>query len=68
MAPIYPEVQVSLRSRNPFAVASAVRQALRRAGKEPSDIERFSHEALDASDAQRCEEVCRRWVELSATG
>lgn len=64
-APLYPEVHVSLRSRNRFAVASAVRQALRRAGKERSDIERFTREALAAPDAQLCFEICRRWVALS---
>ena len=44
--PRYPDVQVTLRSRNRWAVAAAIRIALRRAGKERREIDRFLAEAL----------------------
>ncbi len=62
MTPIYPKVRVTLRSRNRFALVSAIRQALRRAGTSPGDIETFSREALTTQDPGRFEELCRRWV------
>ena len=68
MGPRFPEVHVTLRSDNRWAVASAVRQALRRAGKDRAEIDRFESEAmaaLGASDPELIRQVCRRWVELS---
>ena len=62
MGPLYPEVRVALRSRNPYALVSAIRQALRRAGTAPQDIAAFSHEALTTQDPGRLEELCSRWV------
>lgn len=65
MGPLYPSVRVSIRSRNPFALASAIRQGLRRAGTPPAEIQRFSQEALSAQqDPHRFEEVCSEWVSL----
>ena len=60
--PLYPKVRVTLRSRNRFALVSAIRQALRRAGTSPGDIETFSREALTTQDPGYFEELCRRWV------
>jgi hypothetical protein len=62
MSPIYPDVHISLRSRNRFALVSAVRYGLRRAGKPHDDIERFSREALSTQDSHHLEELCHRWV------
>jgi hypothetical protein len=62
MLPLYPEVHISLYSRNRYALVSAIRQALRRAGTSPSEIETFSAEALTTQDPRRFEELCRRWV------
>lgn len=62
MSPSYPEIHVTLRSRNRFALVSAVRYCMRRAGTSPAEIERFSREALSTQDPRRFEELCRRWV------
>jgi hypothetical protein len=64
MSPIYPEVRVSVRSSNRFALVSAIRYGLRRAGTPHSEIERFSQEALSAQDPHRLEEICQQWVLL----
>ena len=64
MGPLYPEIQISLRSRNRFALVSAIRQGLRKAGKCPSEIERFSREALSTQDPRQFEELCSQWVRL----
>jgi hypothetical protein len=62
--PRYPQLRVALRSRNPFAYVSAVRSALRWAGTDPVEIERFSEEALAADDPQRLRQLCRTWVQI----
>jgi len=70
MGPRFPEVHVTLRTENRWAVASAVRQALRRAGKDRAEIDRFEAEAMaamGASDPKLFDQVCRRWVQLQAT-
>lgn len=64
MTPLYPEVRVSVRSRNRFALVSAVRYGLRRAGTPHSEIERFSQEALATQDPSHLEEICNRWVRI----
>ncbi|HWM91898.1 MAG TPA: hypothetical protein VN493_14120 [Thermoanaerobaculia bacterium] len=64
MSPIYPDVRVSVRSRNRYALVSAIRYGLRRAGTPPAEIERFSQEALSVQDPHRLEEICREWVLL----
>ena len=66
MGPMYPEIRVSLRSRNRYALVSAIRQSLRRAGTPHDEIQRFSQEALSTQDARRFEEVCSQWVLLDA--
>jgi hypothetical protein len=62
MAPLYPEVRITIRSGNRYALVSAIRQALRRAGTSPGEIETFSREALTTQDPRRFEELCSRWV------
>ena len=64
--PQFPDVRVAVRSRNRWAVAAAIRQALRRAGKERADIDRFLVEALAAEDPEQLREVCERWVRLQS--
>ena len=65
MGPRFPEVHVTLRTENRWAVASAVRQALRRAVTDRSEIDRFEAEAMAAiSDPDVFRQVCRRWVQL----
>ena len=63
-APTYPDVHVTIRSRNRWAVAAAIRQAMRRAGKDRREIDRFVTEALETNDPDRLRDVCRRWVDL----
>jgi len=65
--PRYPDVQVTLRSRNRWAVAAAIRIALRRAGKERREIDRFLAEALAEEDPRAFRDTCRRWVVLRPT-
>jgi len=60
----YPRIRVQVRSEKPFALVAAVRQALRHAGIDRSEIRRFSDEALAAEDVDT-REICRRWVEFS---
>ena len=62
--PVYPDVRVTVRSRNRWAVAAAVRQAMRRAGKNQDEIDRFVGEAVAADSPARLRDVCRRWVQL----
>lgn len=62
--PLYPEVRVSVRSRNRFALVSAIRLGLRKAGTSPAEIERFSREALSETDNRRFDEICDAWVRL----
>lgn len=64
--PQFPDVRVAVRSRNRWAVAAAIRQALRRAGKDRRQIDRFLAEALAAEDAEHLREVCGRWVNLQS--
>jgi hypothetical protein len=62
--PLYPEIRISLRSRNRYALVSAIRLGLRRAGTPPAEIDRFSQEALSTQDPRGLEEICSRWVRL----
>ena len=64
MGPRFPEVHVTVRTENRWAVASAIRQAMRRAGKDRAEIERFLAEALAFEDPEAFRSVCRRWVAL----
>jgi hypothetical protein len=63
-SPRYPDLSVAVRSRNRWAVAAAIRQAMRRAGKDRREIDRFVVEALAADGPERLTDVCRRWVDL----
>jgi 3-oxoacyl-[acyl-carrier-protein] synthase III len=63
-SPVYPDVRVAVRSRNRWAVAAAVRQALRRAGKDRREIDRFVREAVTADTPDHLRDVCQRWVRL----
>lgn len=67
MAPRYPDIQVRLRSNNPFALISAVRQALRRSDVDPGEISRFTEEALRSDEPQRMREICSDWAEVEVT-
>ncbi len=61
MSPRYPELRVSLRTDNPLALVSATRLALRRAGTDRQEIERFTRDALKSPDPR---DLCARWVRV----
>ena len=62
--PRYPQLRVSLHTANPLALVSATRQALRRAGTDRTEIERFTRDALASADP---ETLCGRWVALEVS-
>lgn len=56
-----------MRTRNRWAVAAAIRMAMRRAGKDRREIDRFLAEALAQDDPREFQAACRRWVDLRAS-
>ena len=56
-----PEIQLSLRTENPLALISATRLALRRAGRDRTEIDSFTRTALSSPDPRG---VCSRYVRL----
>ena len=64
MTPRYPQIHVQLHSRNPFALVSAVRQALRRSRIDPGEIYRFTEEALQSEEPGKMRAVCADWAEI----
>ena len=64
--PRYPKLFVEIESRNPLALVAAVREALRLAHVQRSEISEFSDEALSADSAKDVTEVCKEWVRLEA--
>ncbi len=65
MAPRYPDIQVQLHSRNPYALVSAVRLALRQARIDESEVFRFTEEALEDEEPGRMRKVCGSWADVS---
>ncbi len=64
MAPRYPDVQVRLRSRNPYALVSAVRLALRQAQVDEAEVFRFTEQAFEDEEPRRMREICRNWASI----
>ena len=65
--PRYPAAHVELRSANPLALVSAVRQALRRSGVDAHEIGRFCQEAFETQDdPQQLWQLCSRWARIKA--
>lgn len=64
-SPPSPPVEVSLRSSHPTAVISAVRVALRRAGFDREEVERFTRDAFASGDGE-LERVVRAWAVVRA--
>ena len=60
--PRYPELRVSTRSDNPLALVAAVRQELRLARAEQTDIDHFTDQALARPDAPHVLEVAEEWI------
>lgn len=55
------DARISLRTDNPLALVSAARLALRRAGTDRGEIERFTRDALSSTDPRQ---ACGRWVRI----
>ena len=64
MTPRYPQIQVTLHSRNPCALIGAVRQALREAGVEREEIRSFSRQAFESSNEVTVHQVCSEWTHV----
>lgn len=62
--PRYPKICVEIDSRNPLALVAAVREALRLAHVQRSEISRFSDEAFASDSPREVKKVCRQWVRL----
>ena len=61
--PRYPDLRISLHSDNPLAMVAAVRQELRQAGAESSEIRAFSHQALSTGvDRDLVRQVVDEWI------
>ena len=60
----YPKIRVRTDSENPLALVAAVREELRLARVEASEINRFSEQALSKSHDDKIREVCKAWVDL----
>jgi len=67
MQPRYPEIRVTVHSRNPCALIGAVRQALRLAGVDRDEIRTFSSEAFESPSEDRVRQVCDRWATLDVS-
>ncbi len=64
LMPRYPDIQVCLYSRNPLAMVSAVRTALRSADIDAGEIRRFSDQALAEDEPARVHGVCAEWAAI----
>lgn len=60
-----PELPLTLRTDNPLALISATRLALRRAGRDRREIDRFTRDALESPDPRS---VCSRFARLLPAG
>ncbi len=62
--PRYPSLHIHLRSRNPFALVSAVRLAMRRSEVPSEEIARFTEEALRSEEPMHIRQVCTEWASV----
>ena len=62
MQPRYPQIRVTVHSRNPCALIGAVRLALGQAGVARDEIRSFSSEAFESPTEDRVRKVCDRWA------
>ena len=60
----YPNIRARTESENPIALVAAVRAELRLARVEPTEIERFSEQALTQARADAIRAVCKAWVNI----
>lgn len=67
--PRYPAARVRRASRKPLALLAATRFALRRAGVDRAEMERFLQDAAPAAEASEAgadtlERICARWASV----
>lgn len=62
--PRYPKISVEIESQNPLALVAAVREAMRLAHIQRSEISRFSDEAFATDSPRGIKRICERWVSL----
>ena len=64
MPPRYPNIRVRMHSRNPYAMVSAVRSALRHSRVDADEIRRFTDEALSEDEPVHVRSVCSSWADV----
>ncbi len=62
--PHYPQIRVTTASRNAMALVAVVRQALRKARADSTEIDQFTEEALTHQDPRARRQICLRWVQV----
>ncbi|MDA8017775.1 MAG: hypothetical protein MPN21_10030 [Thermoanaerobaculia bacterium] len=62
--PRYPEIHVRLHSRNPLALVSAVRAAMRKQRIDDRELRRFTDEAMAQEEPDHMVDVCSSWAEI----
>ncbi len=68
MPPKYPDIEVRLHSRNPLALVSAVRSAMRVRRVDASEIDRFTDEAMShQEEPERVQDVCSEWARIKVS-
>lgn len=60
----YPKIRVRTDSENPLALVAAVREELRLARVDATEIHRFSEQALSEEREKAIRDICRAWVNL----
>lgn len=63
-APRYPKIRVTTRSANPLALVAAVREEMRLAGVDRSEIARFSNDVLASGHCREAPDRCELWVTI----
>lgn len=66
--PRYPKISVEIESKNPLALVAAVREAMRLAHIQRSEISRFSDEAFAKDTSKGVKQICAKWVCLEGKG
>ena len=67
MMPRYPDIQVQIHSRNPLALVSAIRTALRKSRVDAGEIRRFTDEAMASEEPTTIYSVCAAWAEVEVS-
>ena len=63
-----PPIRVRIHSRNPFAMVSAIRTALRRSDVDRDRIASFTDEALSQGSPGEIRRFCESWADFVIPG